>query len=104
MCVCKTSKSAQVRDLLRTPSTVAEVATILGVSRREAQVGVWVLTHKGQAKVCGVTPKLDWSGGHKTLKLYRLTRRGYYMLKRDKEKSKCQKYQLRKQFTAPNVG
>ncbi len=78
------SKCAKVRNLLQTPSTVREVGALLKLNTRQARLGVWMLTHTGQAESCGQVPYDEYKRGRKTLTLYRLTRRGYYMLRQDR--------------------
>lgn len=81
------TKCAKVRKLLQTPSTVSEVAAILKLDMRSAQLGIWMLTSTGQAESCGQAPNpSDRWNARKTLKLYRLTKHGYYMLHRDQRK------------------
>lgn len=61
---------------------------MLNLEQRSAQLGVWMLTSTGQAEVCGKAPNLDAVRGKQTLNLYRLTKRGYYMLHRDQNKKR----------------
>lgn len=78
------TRSARVRRLLQTPSTVAEVAVLLELDMRSAQLGIWTLTHTGQAESCGQVPNpSDRKNARHTLTLYRLTKRGAQALQRE---------------------
>lgn len=83
------SRCARVREILRTPSTVREIAALLKLNVRTAQLGVWCLTSIKQATHCGKVPNpSDKFNARKTINLYRLTRYGLSMLGRDEEKRK----------------
>jgi hypothetical protein len=66
-------RNAAIRGCLaKGPCTSAEIAAILGIPARSAQVGVWVLCDIGHAQVSGRA----FAPGTRASKLYALTPRG----------------------------
>lgn len=76
-------RSADIRKLLgKAPATVGEVAALLKMPRRDAQVGVWYLCYNGQAKNCGSIPNTESNRGRHEHLLFELTPRGRFLLKK----------------------
>lgn len=69
------------------PATVRELALELGVPRRDAQLGVWILTSSDHAICVGLSPNLEAGvrGQRRTFKLYDLTPRGRAFAKLKKQ-------------------
>lgn len=54
------------------PSTAKEIAALMEISDRRAQVGIWQLTYSKRARIVGAVPNPDYPRlrCRKTLKLY----------------------------------
>lgn len=64
------------RALAAAPSTALELATILGMTRRNVNVAIWCLQTQGDVRCIGDVPHPEWTRGRRCLKLYDLTPRG----------------------------
>jgi hypothetical protein len=66
----------QIRSLLaKSPSTAREIAAILKIPVRGAQLGIWILTSTNQAHSRTTIPSIEIEG-RENLKLYELTPKG----------------------------
>lgn len=59
------------------PATVAELAATFELPARQVQIGMWVLTHAGQAVPVGKMRNHDGSPGARCRNIYSLTDRGF---------------------------
>jgi hypothetical protein len=67
-------------ELYEAPSTSRELSVVLAIPLRTVQVGLWILTSQGHARVAGVVPGELRRGPR--LKLYKLTPAGRYMVRK----------------------
>jgi len=73
-------RNANIRRLLfEGPATSGEVSASLGISKRSARVGLWVLRKAGHALVSGEIP-----GKGVPQKIYALTARGLCLAQRER--------------------
>jgi predicted ArsR family transcriptional regulator len=66
------------------PGTVRELAEELKIEPRKVQIGMWILTHTGQATSLAKVANRQGGKCARTLKLYELTRRGELMQRKDR--------------------